>query len=208
MIEASTTSTIATIDLYVEDSAGNRYSESFDCNDERGVTGFTIAPGPTELYLAPGCAQGTPVVTVALSIASFTYGGLLGGFFLALLWRRAMQRDAILGMATGILAMTFVVFARPLSAAIPALAGPLEPLTRIAWPWYVLIGTSITMLVGVASYGLLARASSSSIRWATIAPTTPTCRRSSGGTTARCGNWKQPPAFRVRAACRDRLPAA
>jgi Na+/proline symporter len=96
-------------------------------------------------------AQGTPVVTVALSIASFTYGGLLGGFFLALLWRRAIQRDAILGMATGILVMTFVVFARPLSAAIPALAGPLEPVTRIAWPWYVLIGTTITMLVGMAS---------------------------------------------------------
>jgi len=96
-------------------------------------------------------AQGTPVVTVALSIASFTYGGLLGGFFLALLWRRAVQRDAILGMATGILAMTFVVFARPLSGAIPALAGTLEPLTRIAWPWYVLIGTTITMAVGVLS---------------------------------------------------------
>ena len=96
-------------------------------------------------------SQGTPVVTVALSIASFTYGGLLGGFFLAMLWRRAMQRDAILGMATGILVMTFVVFARPLSAAVPALAGPLEPLTRIAWPWYVLIGTSITMAAGVLS---------------------------------------------------------
>jgi SSS family solute:Na+ symporter len=96
-------------------------------------------------------AQGTPVVTVALSIASFTYGGLLGGFFLGMLWKRAVQRDAILGMGLGILAMTFVVFAKPISAWIPALAGPLEPLTRIAWPWYVLIGTSITMLTGVLS---------------------------------------------------------
>lgn len=96
-------------------------------------------------------AQGTPVVTVALSIASFTYGGLLGGFFLAMLWRRAVQRDAILGMGIGILAMTFVVFAKPLSSWIPVLAGPLEPFTRIAWPWYVLIGTSLTMLVGVLS---------------------------------------------------------
>ena len=43
--------------------------------------------------------QGTPVVIVALSIASFTYGALLGGFFLGMLWRRAIQRDAILGMA-------------------------------------------------------------------------------------------------------------
>ena len=96
-------------------------------------------------------AQGTPVVVVALSIASFTYGGLLGGFFLGLLWRRAVQRDAILGMAIGILAMTFVVFARPLSAAWPALTDTLGPLARIAWPWYVLIGTTITLIVGILS---------------------------------------------------------
>jgi len=96
-------------------------------------------------------AQGTPVVTVALSIASFTYGGLLGGFFLAMLWRRAVQRDAILGMAVGILAMTFIVFSRALSGWVPALAGPLAPFTQIAWPWYVLIGTTITMTVGILS---------------------------------------------------------
>jgi SSS family solute:Na+ symporter len=96
-------------------------------------------------------AQGTPVVVVALSVASFTYGGLLGGFFLGMLWRRAVQRDAILGMAVGIAAMTLVVFARSLSTAYPSVADTLVPLGRIAWPWYVLIGTSITMLVGVLS---------------------------------------------------------
>lgn len=47
--------------------------------------------------------QGTPVVVIALSIASFTQGGLLGGFFLGLFWDRANQRDAILGMSVGIL---------------------------------------------------------------------------------------------------------
>jgi SSS family transporter len=96
-------------------------------------------------------AQGTPVVVVALSIASFTYGGLLGGFFLGMLWRRAIQRDAIVGMAVGIAAMTFVVFARQIVAAYPALADTLGPLGRIAWPWYVLIGTSITLIVGILS---------------------------------------------------------
>ena len=96
-------------------------------------------------------AQGTPVVTVALSIASFTYGGLLGGFFLALLWKRAVQRDAILGMATGIAVMTFIVFARQLSGWFPSLAPTLAPFAAIAWPWYVLIGTSITMLTGMLS---------------------------------------------------------
>jgi Na+/proline symporter len=95
--------------------------------------------------------QGTPVVVVALSIASFTYGGLLGGFFLGMLWSRARQRHAILGMSTGILVMAFVVFAGRIIAAVPALEGVLSPFTRIAWPWYVLIGTSITMLVGVTA---------------------------------------------------------
>ncbi len=95
--------------------------------------------------------QGTPVVVVALSIASFTYGGLLGAFALGLGWSRANQRDAITGMAVGILSMTFVVFAKQLSAAYPSLAESLGPLGAIAWPWYVLIGTTITFLTGMLS---------------------------------------------------------
>ena len=89
----------------------------------------------------------TPVVVVALSIASFTYGGLLGGFFLGIFWARARQRDAMIGMTIGITAMIFVVFARFLP---PALV-PFPAVARIAWPWYVLIGTSITVLVGMTS---------------------------------------------------------
>ncbi len=95
--------------------------------------------------------QGTPVVVIALSIASFTYGGLLGGFFLALFVSRAVQRDAILGMSVGIVAMSFVVFAKPLATAYPSLAATLGPLGAIAWPWYVLIGTTITLLTGSLS---------------------------------------------------------
>jgi SSS family transporter len=92
-----------------------------------------------------------PVVVVALAVASFTYGGLLGGFFLGMLWRRAIQRDAILGMAVGIAVMTVIVFARRIGAAVPSLAPWLEGVGSIAWPWYVLIGTTITVVVGIAS---------------------------------------------------------
>jgi SSS family transporter len=95
--------------------------------------------------------QGTPVVVIALSIASFTYGALLGGFFLGMLWRRAIQRDAILGMAIGIIAMSFVVFAKPLMAEFPSLTGVLTPISHIAFPWYVLIGTTFTMGVAILS---------------------------------------------------------
>src|SRR2546430_7126542 len=100
-----------------------------------------------------------------LSIASVTYGALLGGFFLGMLWRRAIQRDAILGMAVGIVAMSFVVFAKNILSMLtgipdllPAGRTPsstvidaLMALSHIAFPWYVLIGTSVTIGVGILS---------------------------------------------------------
>jgi SSS family solute:Na+ symporter len=43
------------------------------------------------------------------------------------------------------------VFAKQISAAIPAWAGALQPVSTIAYPWYVLIGTTITLGVGVLS---------------------------------------------------------
>jgi SSS family solute:Na+ symporter len=97
--------------------------------------------------------QGTPVVVIALAIASFTYGGLLGGFSLALFWARARQRDAIVAMAVGITVMAFVVFANRLTPIMPWLKG----VGTIAWPWYVLIGTTITLLVGILSSYIGAR---------------------------------------------------
>jgi SSS family transporter len=97
------------------------------------------------MALAYPSNQGTPVVEVALSIASFTYGALLGGFGLGLLWKRARQRDAITGMAVGIVVMGVVVFAKQLTPFWPALT----PIGTIAWPWYVLIGTLVTMGVGM-----------------------------------------------------------
>lgn len=78
----------------------------------------------------------TPVVVVALSIASFTYGALLGAFFLGIYNARAKQFDAILAMSVGIVVMAVVVF---------------SPSIKIAWPWYVLIGTTITFITGSLS---------------------------------------------------------
>jgi len=95
--------------------------------------------------------QGTPVVVIALAIASFTYGPLLGGFFLGIFWKQARQRDAIAGMSIAIVAMSLVVFAKQLIAWFPNFPVPLKGASTIAWPWYVLIGTSITLLFGILS---------------------------------------------------------
>jgi SSS family solute:Na+ symporter len=93
--------------------------------------------------------QGTPVVVIALSIASFTYGALLGGFFLGWLWRRAIQRDAIIGMSVGLVVMSVVVFAKQLIPLFPGMTDTLTSLSKIAWPWYVLIGTTVTVGTGI-----------------------------------------------------------
>jgi SSS family solute:Na+ symporter len=95
--------------------------------------------------------QGTPVVVVALSIASFTYGALLGGFFLGIFVRRARQVDAIVGMGVALVVMAVIVFAKQIILHYPELEPRLAAVKDIAFPWYVLIGTTITVSVGFLS---------------------------------------------------------
>jgi len=91
----------------------------------------------------------TPVVVLALSIASVTYGALLGTYILAGRWPRARGRDVITATVVTIVIMLFVVFAARL-ATLPAMAW-LAPVGRLAWPWYVPLGTALTLGVGIAS---------------------------------------------------------
>ena len=95
--------------------------------------------------------QGTPAVIVALGIASFTYGALLGGFFLGIFVPRARQRDAIVGMSVAIVIMALIVFAKQIVAAYAPAARYLHSFIGIAVYWYVLIGTIITVAVGSLS---------------------------------------------------------
>jgi SSS family solute:Na+ symporter len=85
--------------------------------------------------------QGTPVVVIALNIASFTYGGLLGGFLLAVLSKTADQTDALIAMATAIVVMTILWAAQQF--------GWVE--TRVNGLWFSLIGSSLTVAIGMVS---------------------------------------------------------
>ena len=84
--------------------------------------------------------QNTPVVQLALSVASITYGALLGTYLLGGWWSRARQRDVIVAIIASVLAMTPVV-----------LGVPWRVLPGLAWPWYVPLGTAVTVAVGMAS---------------------------------------------------------
>ena len=72
-----------------------------------------------------------PVVEIGLKIASVTYGGLLGTFFLGLLFKRTDQVDAYVGFSAGLLVMVAVLW-----------------LTSIDYTWHTLIGCLTTVVVG------------------------------------------------------------
>jgi len=88
----------------------------------------------------------TPVVVLALSIASVTYGALLGTYLLAARWARATGRDVVGAVAVTVVVMLVVVFARRLAES--GLEW-LEPVGRLAWPWYVPLGTALAFGTGV-----------------------------------------------------------
>jgi len=71
------------------------------------------------------------VVEVALSIASFTYGGLLGTFLLGIFVKKAEQPSALFGFVLGICTMIVVI-----------------SFHVVAWTWFTLIGVLATIIFG------------------------------------------------------------
>ena len=96
------------------------------------------------------------VIELGLTIASYTYGALLGVFLLAILVNRSDQSDALVAFAATIVAMILIIFGvwhGPGEGWIfilnPSNVEILErDLVSIAWPWYPLIGSAITVSVG------------------------------------------------------------
>ena len=85
------------------------------------------------------------VVELGLSIASYTYGGLLGAFALGIFFQKPARTDAVIGFFTGLIALLFLVKG-PIQILLPG-----QGLT-IAWPLYTLVGGLIVVTVGNLSY--------------------------------------------------------
>jgi solute:Na+ symporter, SSS family len=95
----------------------------------------------------------TPVVVLALSIASVTYGALLGTYILATRSSRVDGRHVVGAVLVTVFVMMGVIFAARLSA-VPELSW-LAPVGRLAWPWYVPLGTALTVAVAtLLSYAM------------------------------------------------------
>jgi Na+/proline symporter len=95
---------------------------------------MTLAWGAVLAVL--GTFQWGPLLVAGLTVASITFGSLLGLFVLAFLLKRATPVAALTGMFVGLAAMAYIYIG-----------------TQLLWTWYVLAGTGITFLAGLlASY--------------------------------------------------------
>ena len=72
------------------------------------------------------------LVEIALGVASFTYGGLLGLFLLGRLSRTVGERHAIAAFFTGIAVMVVVVNSG-----------------AVGWTWFTIAGASVTIVTGL-----------------------------------------------------------
>ncbi len=81
------------------------------------------------------------IVELGLSIASYTYGGLLGVFLLGVLSRKIRQTDALFGFFSGLTALLFLVKG-PIQNLLPGQG------VNLAWPLYTVVGAAIVILVG------------------------------------------------------------
>jgi hypothetical protein len=81
-----------------------------------------------------GTFQWGPMLEAGLTIASITFGSLLGLFLLAFLMQKATASGVLIGMFVGFAAILWIHFYTPL-----------------LWTWYVSAGATITFLTGAVA---------------------------------------------------------
>jgi solute:Na+ symporter, SSS family len=97
--------------------------------------GLTVAFGLVQIGVAiAGQILVRSVVEAVMAIATFTIGVILGVFFLGVFTKHVTQTAALIGLLVGLVAMGVIVFT-----------------TALAWPWYAVVGSSITSAVGLAT---------------------------------------------------------
>ena len=101
--------------------------------------------------------QQSPVLELGLSVATFTYGGLLGSFLLGLMNPHVGEKDALIGFFVAIVAMVLIIFglwystaeARWIFMLIPSeVTQTTRELKALAWPWYTPLGVTLCLVTG------------------------------------------------------------
>ncbi len=101
---------------------------------------LTVAFGVVQIVIGILAARlSTSVVNNALAIAGFSAGLLLGVFLLGVLTQRVGERAALTGLVAGLAVLLGVKFVAPRYGVV------------VAWPWFAVIGSTITFLSGLAA---------------------------------------------------------
>lgn len=91
-----------------------------------------------------------PALDAALSIAALINGPVLGVFLVGRFVPAARERHALAGMAASLVVMAYLLYLE-----FGKRLGALPDATPLAWPWYVLVGSTLTLAVAWATARLL-----------------------------------------------------
>ena len=92
---------------------------------------LTVIIGIVQILVAIAFMKtGESALNLALSVASLINGPILGVFLVGTFFKRAREIHALIGMLCSIALMVYILLA-----------------TKIAWPWYALIGSLTTLAV-------------------------------------------------------------
>src|SRR5687767_2713461 len=96
---------------------------------------LTVVVGIVQISIAISLKDAnSSALGMALSVASLINGPILGVFLVGAFLNRAKEIHALIGMITSIIVMLYVLLQ-----------------TKIAWPWYALIGSFVTFAVAFIS---------------------------------------------------------
>ena len=126
---------VSTMD-FVKGITGGRRSESFYLKFSKQSTVLWAGVLILVAYLSREVEY---VLNAAFSLRGLTSGALLGSLMLVILWRKGHPLPVIAGALSSLVVM--IVISR-------VQWGPPDALQKVAWPWYTLIGTAVTL--GVA----------------------------------------------------------
>ena len=118
---------------------------------------ITLAWGLIFIFFASLFESRTePVVELGLSIAAYTYGGLLGVFLLGIFSQRANQRDAVVSFFVTIFVMATIILGVRyipeqgwiLNFNSESLSTMYQGVKQLAWPWYTTFGAILGYTTG------------------------------------------------------------
>ena len=90
------------------------------------------------------------VLNAAFSLRGLTSGALLGGLLMAVFWRKGRAAPVIVGMLASLAAMIGVSQLEWTQGS-----GESTAKAKVFWPWFTLIGTTVTLAVGWLTRAIL-----------------------------------------------------